>query len=215
MIGRTRYGILPALVLVSGLALVAAACQTAPAAKPAAAAPAPTPKPAIAKLCTNCHTPQAGSLRGNFDSVAYKTRSIQIKIDGYAEILRFDPATLVVQNVTAENPGEPLRAIPKGKEVRVAFTEQNGKKIATLVVAKPPIKVPEEKLMSTDEVAKLVALGPGQGKYTLIDARPPVKFMEGTIPTAINIPFVAFDKMVNRLPKEKDALLIYFCQGCS
>ena len=218
MLGNRRYGMATALVLAGSLAAIVAACQTTPATKPVTAlpeAPAAAAKPTMAKICTNCHTPQTGSLRGNFDSVAYKTQSIQIKLDGQAEILRFDPASLQVENVKGENPGEPLRDIPKGKEVRVEYTEKDGKKFATRVISKPPIKIPDEKLMKTEEVEKLVAMGPEKGKYTLIDARPPVKFMEGSIATAINIPFVAFDKMVDKLPKEKDALIVYFCQGCT
>lgn len=179
-----------------------------------AAAPAsPQAKPTIGKICGNCHTPVEGSLRGNFDSVAYKTQSIQIKIDEAVEILRFDKATLKVQNVKGENSAEPLRDIKKGKEVRVDFTEKDGQKFATLVVAKPPIKVAPEKLVSTADVEKLVAQGPEKGKYLLIDARPAPKFMEGAIPTAVNIPFPAFEKMVDKLPQEKNALIVYYCAG--
>jgi len=167
----------------------------------------------MAKICGNCHTPQAGSIRGNFEGVAYKTRSIQVKIDSLSEVLRFDTTALKVENVRGENDEEPLRDIPKGKEVRIEYTEKDGKKFATRVVAKPPVQVPEEKLMSTEDVEKLVALGPQKGNYTLIDARPPMKALEGLIPTAVNIPFVAFDKMVDKLPKEKDALIVYYCQG--
>lgn len=180
------------------------------------AAPSPSnAKPGIAKLCTNCHQPRAGSLRGNFDSVAYKTQSIQMKIDDAVEILRFDKAALKVQNIqpSADNPDEPLRALKKGKEIRVEYTEKDGRKFATLVIAKPPIKVAPEKLMSTADVEKLVAQGPEKGKYLLIDARPAPKFMEGAIPTAINIPFPAFDKMADKLPKDKNALIIYYCAG--
>ncbi len=173
----------------------------------------PQAKPAIAKICSNCHQAQQGSLRGNFDSVAYKTQSIQIKIDDSTEILKFDKATLKVANVQAENPEEPLRSIKKGKEVRIEYAEKDGKKFATLVVAKPPIKVASEKLLSTADVEKLVATGPEKGKYLLIDARPAPKFMEGAIPTAINIPFPAFDKMVDKLPKDRNALIIYYCAG--
>ncbi len=179
-----------------------------------AAMPAPPQaKPSVAKICGSCHTPQEGSLRGNFDSVAYKTQSIQIKIDDATEILRFDKAGLKVANVQAENPGEPLRSIKKGKEVRVEYIEKDGKKFATLVVSKPPIKVAPEKLMSTADIEKLVAMGPEKGKYLLIDARPAPKFMEGAIPTAINIPFPAFEKMVDKLPKDKNALIVYYCAG--
>ena len=176
-------------------------------------AAAPQGKATIAKICSNCHQPQEGSLRGNFDSVAYKTQSIQIKIDEATEIVSFDKATLKVVNVKGENTEEPLRDIKKGKEVRIEYTEKDGKKFATLVVAKPPIKVAPEKLMSTADVEKLVAQGPEKGKYLLVDARPAPRFMEGAIPTAVNIPFPAFEKMVDKLPKDKNALIVYYCAG--
>jgi|GEM_PF-337271 len=213
MLGSKNISLVPAFTLAASLAMAVIGCQTTPAAKPATAAPAAPTRPTMAKICGNCHTPQAGSLRGNFEGVAYKTQSIQVKIDDISEVIRFDKATLKIENVKGENTEEPLRDISKGKEVRVEYTEKDGKKFATLVVAKPPIKVAADKIMSTEDVEKLVGLGPEKGKYTLIDARPPLKALEGTIPTAINIPFVAFDKMVDKLPQAKDALIVYFCQG--
>ena len=181
----------------------------------AVAPAAPQVKPTIAKLCSNCHQPEAANIRGIFDSVAYKTQSIQIKIDDATEILRFDKNTLKVANVKPdpENPSEPLREIKKGKEVRVEYTEKDGKKFATLVVAKPAIKLAPEKLVSTADVEKLVATGAEKGKYLLVDARPAPRFMEAAIPTAINIPFPAFEKMAGKLPADKDTLIIYYCGG--
>jgi hypothetical protein len=37
--------------------------------------------------------------------------------------------------------------------------------------------------------------------------------MEAAIPTAINIPFPAFDKMAGKLPADKGALIVYYCAG--
>lgn len=196
------------------LGLIIAADQTV-AQEKAAAPTAPPAKPTIAKLCTNCHQAEAGNLRGNFDSVAYKTQSIQIKIDDATEIVRFDKNKLQLLNVPpfADSPSESLYSLKRGKEVRIAYTEKNGEKIATLLSAKPAIKVPPEKQLTTADVERLVAMGPEKGKYLLIDARPASKFMEGSIPTAINIPFAAFDKMTEKLPKDKNALIVYYCAG--
>jgi hypothetical protein len=176
-------------------------------------AAAPT-KPTVAKVCGNCHQPQPGTIRGNFDSVAYKTRSIQVKIDEATEILRFDDK-LKIENVQAlvDSPDQPLRSLKKGKEVRIDYTEKDGKKFATLVSAKTPIKVAPEKMVKTEDVEKLVAQGPEKGKYLLIDARPLPRFQEGGIPTAINIPFPAFEKMKDKLPADKAMLIIYYCAG--
>jgi len=211
MLLKRFHGITCATALTIGLTMTAGQVF----AQEKAAAPAtPQAKPTIAKICSNCHQPEAANLRGNFDSVAYKTQSIQIKIDDATEILQFDKNTLKVANVKPDpaNPSEPLREIKKGKEVRVEYTEKDGKKFATLVVAKPPIKVAPEKIMSTANVEKLVNLGE-KGKYLLIDARPAPRFMEAAIPTAINIPFPAFEKMVGKLPADKGALIVYYCAG--
>jgi cytochrome c553 len=63
-----------AMVLTSGMLIASQAQAQEKAAAPAAA---PT-KPTVAKVCANCHQPQPGNLRANFDSVAYKTKSIQV-----------------------------------------------------------------------------------------------------------------------------------------
>jgi 3-mercaptopyruvate sulfurtransferase SseA len=48
----------------------------------------------------------------------------------------------------------------------------------------------------------------------LIDARPKrPKYDKGHIPMAVSIPDSKFAKMTDRLPKEKSALLIFYCGG--
>lgn len=59
----------------------------------------------------------------------------------------------------------------------------------------------------------LVAEGPAKANYTLIDSRPLVRFQEGAIPTAIHLPFIGFDKFVDRLPKDKNQLTVFYCGG--
>jgi hypothetical protein len=190
-----------------------ATMQTAAPAPAEKAIAAPAPKPTDAKVCTNCHKPEAGNLRGNFENVAFKSQSIQLKIDNDTMVLKFDPDALKVVIADKTLDSEGLREIKKGHEIRIAYTEKNGVKTASLVSSKPPIKLSADKLLTTAEVEKLVAEGPEKGKYLLIDARPAPRFMEGAIPTAINIPFVAFDKMVGKLPQDKNIQLIYYCGG--
>jgi hypothetical protein len=199
-----------ATVLTAGIFIASQAAAQEKAAAPAT----PQAKPTVAKVCANCHQPQPGNLRANFDSVAYKTKSIQVKIDEATEILRFDEK-LKIENVQApaDSPDQPLRSLKKGKEVRIEYTEKDGKKFMTLISAKPPIKLAPEKMIKTEDLEKLIALGPEKGKYMLIDARPLPRFQEGWIPTAINIPFPAFEKMKDKLPVDKATLIVYYCAG--
>ena len=48
----------------------------------------------------------------------------------------------------------------------------------------------------------------------IIDARPKrAKYDKGHIPMAVSIPDTQFDKLTDRLPADKNALLIFYCGG--
>ncbi len=178
------------------------------------AADGPAPKPTIAKICQNCHQATPGNLRGNFDNLAIKSSSFQMKVDESTEVLRYDKATLkVISHEKGATLEDTLKAVKKGHEVRVEFTEKDGVKTASLLAVKPPVKLAENETITLAEVQKLVALGPVQGKYFLFDSRPAPRFQEGNIPTAVNLPFPAFDKLVDKLPADKHALVIFYCSG--
>ena len=189
-----------ALALTSGLGLLGAD-------------PAPA-RPTMAKICANCHTPAPKTLRGNFDNLALKNNSFQLKLDEATEVIRFDKATLkVITHEQKPSLDETLKAIAKGHEVRVEFMEKDGAKVATVLAVKPPVSLAESETVTLADVEKLVAMGPEKGKYFLVDCRPTPRFQEGNIPTAVNLPFPAFDKLVDKLPADKGALIIYYCSG--
>ena len=192
------------------LAMALAALAAAPA---LAQAPAPAVKPTIPQICTTCHKAQPNAVQGIFENVAFKSQSIQLKIDAHTEIVRFDPKTIKVVDGGAAKPGEALRDIARNREARIDYVEKDGAKLATQISFKGPIKIAPEKLSNYKEVERLVALGPEKGNYTLIDSRPLPRLQEGTIPTAINLPYPAWDKFVDRLPKDKSRFTIFFCQG--
>ena len=171
-------------------------------------------KPAAAKICTTCHTTAPDNLRGHFDNLALKNNSFQLKVDERTEVLRFDRATVkVITPEPAADVDAAFKSIAKGHEVRVQFTEKDGVKTAVVVAVKPPVKLAANETVTLDEMQKLVAMGPEKGQYFLFDSRPAPRFMEGAIPTAVNLPFPAFDKNVDKLPTDKAALLIFYCSG--
>ncbi len=48
----------------------------------------------------------------------------------------------------------------------------------------------------------------------MIDSRPKrAKYDKGHIPMAVSIPDTKFDKMTDRLPADKNALLVFYCGG--
>jgi rhodanese-related sulfurtransferase len=200
----------------------ATASPAVPEAKAVAAAPvAAKPSGAAladgkqAKLCSVCHAAAAaGTIRGHFDELAFTAASFQMKVDADTEVLAFDPATLKVVNATETGDLEKvLKAVRKGAESRVEYVVVGGQKKVTVLTLKPKLKVPEEKQVKTAELERLVAQGPEKGKYFLYDARPFPKFAEGHLPTALSLPFPAFEKEKGKLPADKSALVIFYCAG--
>jgi rhodanese-related sulfurtransferase len=198
--------------VIRSLAALGAATMMVPAARPAFAEP---PAGKQTKVCFTCHkTVEPGVMRGHFDDVSMKSRSFQLKLDGDVEVLAFDPATLQVVNATETgDPEKVLKAIRKGSEARVVYTLDGNVKRVSLLSLKPKLEVPAEKQVTTDELRKLVAMGPEEGKYFLFDARPAPKFAEGYIPTAESLPFPAFEKEKGKLPADKGALVVFYCAG--
>ena len=96
-------------------------------------------------VCLNCHQAAPATLRGYFENVAFKSKSIQLKLDASTEIIRFDEGALKVVDVEKTGKGDMLRDIAKGREARVEYTEKDGVKTATLISFKGPIKLAPEK----------------------------------------------------------------------
>jgi rhodanese-related sulfurtransferase len=192
------------------LALLASVAVALTVAGPVAAQQA-APKPTQPKICNTCHQPAAGSVRGYFDNVAFKSQSIQLAIDDGKEIVRFDPKTLVVVDAGVTKPAEALRDARKGHETRIAFVEKDGQKWAAEVHLKGPVKVAKADLVDYAFVKKLA--DQKQGNFMLVDSRPLPRFQQGTIPNSVNIPYPVWDKVAARLPADKSALVVFFCQG--
>ena len=196
-------------IAASSFVVAAFAADQAPAAAPA--------KSTIAKPCTLCHKAEPGAVRGNFDLVTFKAKTIQVKIDDTVELFKFDEDEIKVKNGAGKiGDGEFLKdnLVKRGHEIKVEYIEKDGVKTAVKLIEKPPVKISEDMLMKTADIEKLVAMGPEKGKYFLYDSRPLPRFQEGSIPTAINLPFPAFDKMSDKLlPMDKNALIIFYCSG--
>ena len=166
-------------------------------------------KPMIQNNCLKCHqsfSEMDNILAGNLNSKSMKAHTIQIKINDRLELVKFGP------DVKVENIPD-IKALNGAVDLRVHYETVGQDRVATEIVVKPKIEVSENQLIEVKELAKLVAQGPQKGGYTLIDSRPAGGFMKGHIPTAISVPFPKMNEMTDKLPKDKNQKLIFYCQG--
>ena len=199
------------------LATLALGAQLALAQAPAApAASTPTKAKSIQPaMCSACHDLEANQMGGYFESAAFKSQSMQLDVGAAApQILRFDAKALKVFDETgAEKPAEALKEAKKRHESRVTWVQKDGVRLVTEIRFKPPVKIDPAKLIDYAGLSKLVAEGPAKKPFTLIDSRPLLRFQEGAIPGAIHLPFIGFDKFLDRLPKDKTQLVVFYCGG--
>lgn len=164
-------------------------------------------KPKVLKPCLQCHadTPDNG-IRGKLGSVSMKAETIKVDTGGASWLVNFDEDT----DLTG---AEALNKIGAGKEVLITYYEEDGALYAEAVDVKAPAKLDPAMLIKVDELAPLIEQGPEKGNFAIVDARPGKLFIEGHIPGAISIYDAQFDKNLDKLPKNKDNLLVFYCGG--
>lgn len=163
----------------------------------------------IAKSCMACHKEyktMPDIVAGEVHTRSSKAKSLQIKVNEDMQLVKY-PDGVPVQNV------ENIKDLKSPMPVLVHVKKVGEDWVATKIVAKPKIKVPEDQILSTADLAKLVAVGPQKGNFTLVDSRPEIKYSEGHIPGAISIPFPKMSEMQDRLPADKKQLVVFYCGG--
>jgi hypothetical protein len=163
-------------------------------------------KPNIHNSCTSCHEGEQGVVRGKL--VSHSARFASINVDaGIVWIMKYNAETAIDGVAT-------MADIPKGKEITVSWTGTEANPVATKVVLKKEIAIPEDQQVNFEQMREYVIQGPRQGNYLLVDSRPPGAFNEGHIPHAVNIPFPMIKKQgAAVLPQDKDMLVIFYCGG--
>jgi Rhodanese-like domain len=158
--------------------------------------------------CLNCHKydPSAKLIMGDFQSYSRQANLLTVKIGPKPLLVK------VTEQTKLENAAS-YRDLTGDNALKITFEEKPDGYYAQKVTVKPKLKVPDNQLMSTQEMEKLVAQGPEAGKFVLLDSRPAYRFQEERIPGALNMPLPNFDKLTNLLPQDKAKMVIFYCQG--
>jgi hypothetical protein len=164
-------------------------------------------KPKVLKPCLQCHAnPGDNDIRGKLGSVSMKAETIKVDTGGTAWLVNFDEDTALTG-------AEALNEIEPGKEILITYRQEDGVLFADSVDVKPPAQVDPALLITVEDLSPLVEMGPEKGNFTLVDARPGKLYIEGYIPGAISIYDAQFEKNLDKLPKNKENLLVFYCGG--
>jgi len=166
-------------------------------------------KPTIMSGCKNCHTAEPDRVRGKLVSYSPKFSSLHVDVGPLVWIIKYDDNTTLAG-------ADSLNTVEKGKEMSVIFTGGESNPLAKVISIKKPFTLPEEKLISVDEMKKMALAGPQRGGYLLVDSRPPDAYNSGHLPGAISIPYPKITTLRDKvLPADKDMQIIFYCGGFS
>ncbi|MDH4317502.1 MAG: rhodanese-like domain-containing protein [Desulfobulbaceae bacterium] len=156
----------------------------------------------MAKLCLGCHEPQPGLMMGLADNISIKAQILQINLDGRKDYVKFNNITKLVN----------LKSISEirnylGAGFSITYQEVGEEKFASKIHRFDI----ETALKNEDKVDKGVVdrLIVNQKGY-IVDVRPPIDFVTGHIPKAIMIPATEFDRFKDKLPSNKDSLIVLY-----
>lgn len=170
----------------------------------------------MAPLCASCHQADSNMARGTLDYFVDKDTVKTFQLDMSAPgkpakmVFRFNNNTVVKNMEDLEEMGD-----HKGKAFRVYYyVNKAGENVAALITRFDILNsiTPDQKL----DKAALKNIILHDKNTVVIDARPPMKYKEGFIPGSIVIPAAEIEKMADKLPKDKNTPLVFYCVGgCS
>ena len=139
---------------------------------------------------------------GNVSDVSNKAKVIAIRVGKGTEaktiLVKFDDKTKGIEHASV------------GHASIIDYEMRAGEPWATVVkpkLAQLPAGVTEIK---TAELKAVIDKGE---KFTLIDSRPAARAAQASLPGAILVPSTVFKDQANKLPSNKDELLVLFCGG--
>lgn len=149
----------------------------------------------------------AEEIKGKVKTVSVKAGQISLTVENKGVVL-----FRVTDGTTFANAGS-IKEIHADDLLQVDYRVDgfdNVAKSVSKVVAKLPEGVTA---LETGELEALVAKGPEEGGYLLVDSRPTGKYNESHIPTAVSIPFADLEKNPALLTVPKDRVLVFYCGG--
>ncbi len=158
------------------------------------------------ETCEECAgETDTGVLYGALDSISLKASMLQLNAKTGTTVVSFDDDTILTG-------AKDLTSIEPGSNVKIDFLSEDGLPLAVSIdVLVDELDVLEHNQVDAKTLRKI--LSNDVSPITLIDARSERSYNEEHIPGAISIYHGVFAKHTDKLPANKEQLVIYYCDG--
>jgi hypothetical protein len=158
--------------------------------------------------CAGCHQQSAGEIWGTLVPGSQADDSFKVQNGKEIWMVRYDKASKLDKMAT-------VRDLADEKAVRIKFKAEGGQKVYAEEMSYKPnygFKNPED-IITINEVVELLKKSPDEGNYVIFDSRGYDNFIEGHLPNAVLLPHYQFQEYKDRLPADKNTLIVAYCRG--
>jgi hypothetical protein len=183
------------------ISLVAAATLFA-AGNPAAA------KETITPICSGCHQTESSTILGTLVPGSQTDDSFKVQAGKDVWSVRYDKKSKLNKLATAKD-------LSDEKAVKVKFSADGDDRVYAEEMSYKSnygFKNPDDVITIT-EVVELLKKSPKEGNYIIFDSRGYDNYIEGHLPGAVLLPHYQFNEFKDRLPADKNTLIISYCRG--
>ena len=162
----------------------------------------------VASNCTGCHGSENGAIWGMVKPGSQTDKEFQLKIDETTYTVQYDEQTELQKFYSAKQ-------LRDDKSVSVTPRKSNGNTIiAQQISYKDNISFLEpDMVMEIDELSDILKQDPKEADYVLYDVRGYGDYIDGHLPKAVSLPYYRMIQFKDRLPKDKNTLIITYCNS--
>lgn len=162
----------------------------------------------VAPNCKGCHQQDGKTIWGAVAPGSQSEGGLAVAVGNETWQVRYDANTELESFTSA-------RQLPDDTAVAVVFrAEGKGRAYAEEISYKPSYNFHDlDNVITMAEVAKLLEKSPEAGNYMIVDARGYDNFIEGHLPNAVLIPYYELADYKDRLPVDKNTLIVAYCRG--
>lgn len=162
----------------------------------------------VAANCAGCHQSDGDTLWGTIVPGTQTDTTVELTTGNDAWKVRYDKKS------TLESFSN-VRELPDETAVAVTFKKEGaGRVYAEEISYKSSYDFHQlDNVITMSKVAQLLEKSPAEGNYMIVDARGYDNFIEGHLPNAVLIPYYEFQDFKDRMPADKDTLIVAYCRG--
>ncbi len=175
-----------------------------------AAMPAMAAKNLVARNCNGCHQSDGKTIWGTIVPGSQTDTSLKVTTGEDVWDVNYDGRSSLDTMATVKD-------LRDEKAVEIVFrSETDGGVYAEEIRYKSPwdFKNPAD-VLTISEVVELLKKSPKAGNYMIVDARGYDNYIDGHLPNAVLIPYYRLQAFKDRLPTDKNTLIVAYCRGFS